>query len=177
MQAALIHATRPSSAVSAANRTSCALLRAIQDTPQDDAPRLIYADWLDEHGDSPRSRRRRNARGWASPRRPSSTADRRRRARRSPPGRCPSRSPPASPFCTGREPAGRALRRPTMPFEAGRSMASLFPIIPRKSPTWVDFTCYGCATVEANAQPEPFRRGGPIPFKATAHIASDSRSP
>jgi uncharacterized protein (TIGR02996 family) len=28
-----------------------ALLRAICDNPDDDAPRLIYADWLDEHGD------------------------------------------------------------------------------------------------------------------------------
>ena len=28
-----------------------ALLRAICDNPEDDAPRLIYADWLDEHGD------------------------------------------------------------------------------------------------------------------------------
>jgi uncharacterized protein (TIGR02996 family) len=28
-----------------------ALLRAICDDPDDDAPRLVYADWLDEHGD------------------------------------------------------------------------------------------------------------------------------
>src|SRR5687768_1094845 len=28
-----------------------ALLRAIIDNPDDDAPRLVYADWLDEHGD------------------------------------------------------------------------------------------------------------------------------
>src|SRR5262245_7718189 len=28
-----------------------ALLRAIYETPDDDAPRLIYADWLDENGD------------------------------------------------------------------------------------------------------------------------------
>jgi uncharacterized protein (TIGR02996 family) len=28
-----------------------ALLRAICETPGDDAPRLVYADWLDEHGD------------------------------------------------------------------------------------------------------------------------------
>src|SRR5262249_29478592 len=26
------------------------LLRAIVATPEDDAPRLVYADWLDEHG-------------------------------------------------------------------------------------------------------------------------------
>jgi uncharacterized protein (TIGR02996 family) len=29
-----------------------ALLHAICENPDDDAPRLIYADWLDEHGDS-----------------------------------------------------------------------------------------------------------------------------
>jgi uncharacterized protein (TIGR02996 family) len=28
-----------------------AFLRAIFDTPDDDTPRLVYADWLDEHGD------------------------------------------------------------------------------------------------------------------------------
>jgi uncharacterized protein (TIGR02996 family) len=28
-----------------------ALLRAICENPDDDAPRLVYADWLDEHGD------------------------------------------------------------------------------------------------------------------------------
>jgi uncharacterized protein (TIGR02996 family) len=27
-----------------------ALLQAILDVPEDDAPRLVYADWLDEHG-------------------------------------------------------------------------------------------------------------------------------
>ena len=32
-----------------------ALLRAILDDPDDDAPRLVYADWLDEQGDSPRA--------------------------------------------------------------------------------------------------------------------------
>jgi len=32
-----------------------ALLRAILDDPDDDAPRLVYADWLDEHGDSSRA--------------------------------------------------------------------------------------------------------------------------
>ena len=26
------------------------LYRAVLDSPEDDAPRLIYADWLDEHG-------------------------------------------------------------------------------------------------------------------------------
>jgi len=32
-----------------------ALLRAILDAPEDDAPRLVYADWLDEQGDSGRA--------------------------------------------------------------------------------------------------------------------------
>jgi uncharacterized protein (TIGR02996 family) len=32
-----------------------ALLRAILDDPDDDAPRLIYADWLEEHGDPARA--------------------------------------------------------------------------------------------------------------------------
>jgi uncharacterized protein (TIGR02996 family) len=32
-----------------------ALLRAILDAPDDDAPRLVYADWLDEHGDAARA--------------------------------------------------------------------------------------------------------------------------
>jgi uncharacterized protein (TIGR02996 family) len=32
-----------------------AFIRAIQETPDDDAPRLIYADWLDDHGDSDRA--------------------------------------------------------------------------------------------------------------------------
>jgi uncharacterized protein (TIGR02996 family) len=30
-------------------------LRAIYDAPDDDAPRLVYADWLDEHGDADRA--------------------------------------------------------------------------------------------------------------------------
>src|SRR5262249_48998724 len=29
-----------------------AFLQAILDAPEDDAPRLIYADWLEEHGDA-----------------------------------------------------------------------------------------------------------------------------
>jgi uncharacterized protein (TIGR02996 family) len=29
-----------------------AFIRAIVDAPGDDAPRLIYADWLDERGDA-----------------------------------------------------------------------------------------------------------------------------
>jgi uncharacterized protein (TIGR02996 family) len=32
-----------------------ALIRAIIENPDDDAPRLIYADWLDEHGDPERA--------------------------------------------------------------------------------------------------------------------------
>ena len=30
-------------------------IAAIRAAPDDDAPRLVYADWLDEHGDSPRA--------------------------------------------------------------------------------------------------------------------------
>src|SRR5437762_9382326 len=32
-----------------------AFLRAIIDNPDDDLPRLVYADWLDEHGDAARA--------------------------------------------------------------------------------------------------------------------------
>src|SRR5689334_13851092 len=32
-----------------------ALLAAIVAAPDDDAPRLVYADWLDEHGDPDRA--------------------------------------------------------------------------------------------------------------------------
>ena len=32
-----------------------AFLRAIGEAPADDAPRLVYADWLDEHGDADRA--------------------------------------------------------------------------------------------------------------------------
>jgi len=32
-----------------------AFLQAVLDAPDDDAPRLIYADWLDEHGDADRA--------------------------------------------------------------------------------------------------------------------------
>src|SRR5438132_6587278 len=32
-----------------------ALLAAIRQSPDDDAPRLVYADWLDEHADSDRA--------------------------------------------------------------------------------------------------------------------------
>jgi uncharacterized protein (TIGR02996 family) len=30
--------------------THDAFLRAIEESPGDDTPRLIYADWLEEHG-------------------------------------------------------------------------------------------------------------------------------
>src|SRR4051794_33213202 len=32
-----------------------AFLQAILEAPEDDAPRLIYADWLDDHGDAERA--------------------------------------------------------------------------------------------------------------------------
>src|SRR5829696_7436743 len=32
-----------------------ALLRAIIENPEDDAPRLVFADWLDEHGEPDRA--------------------------------------------------------------------------------------------------------------------------
>src|SRR5262245_51183155 len=32
-----------------------ALLRAVIDDPEDDAARLVYADWLDEHGEGERA--------------------------------------------------------------------------------------------------------------------------
>jgi uncharacterized protein (TIGR02996 family) len=32
-----------------------ALLQAIRDAPEDDGPRLVYADWLEEHGDLSRA--------------------------------------------------------------------------------------------------------------------------
>ena len=32
-----------------------AFLRAIIENPDDDTPRLVYADWLDEHGQSDRA--------------------------------------------------------------------------------------------------------------------------
>jgi uncharacterized protein (TIGR02996 family) len=36
-------------------RDQQAFLRAIAETPDDDAPRLVYADWLEEHGDPDRA--------------------------------------------------------------------------------------------------------------------------
>lgn len=32
-----------------------ALVRAIIENPEDDSPRLVYADWLDEHGGAARA--------------------------------------------------------------------------------------------------------------------------
>jgi len=32
-----------------------ALVQAILHAPDDDAPRLVYADWLDDHGDADRA--------------------------------------------------------------------------------------------------------------------------
>ncbi len=32
-----------------------AFLQAISEKPDDDTPRLVYADWLDEHGDPARA--------------------------------------------------------------------------------------------------------------------------
>jgi len=43
-----------------------AFIRAIVDAPNDDAPRLIYADWLDERGD-PRGEYLRAETEWAKP--------------------------------------------------------------------------------------------------------------
>jgi uncharacterized protein (TIGR02996 family)/excisionase family DNA binding protein len=37
------------------SRTEQGLLQTILETPSDDVPRLVYADWLDEHGQSPRA--------------------------------------------------------------------------------------------------------------------------
>src|SRR5262245_60549915 len=34
-----------------------ALWAAIRENPEDDLPRLVYADWLEEHGDEPGPRR------------------------------------------------------------------------------------------------------------------------
>src|ERR1043166_2382184 len=38
-----------------ADRIHDAFLQAIGDAPDDDTPRLIYADWLDEHGQPERA--------------------------------------------------------------------------------------------------------------------------
>jgi uncharacterized protein (TIGR02996 family) len=46
--------TPPRQAVAAIPLEEERLLRAVVETPDDDAVRLIYADWLEEHGDEPR---------------------------------------------------------------------------------------------------------------------------
>lgn len=43
-----------------------ALIRAVVDSPGDDTPRLVYADWLDDQGD-PRGPFLRAETGWAKP--------------------------------------------------------------------------------------------------------------
>jgi uncharacterized protein (TIGR02996 family) len=43
-----------------------AFVRAIVDSPGDDTPRLVYADWLDDHSD-PRGRYLRHELEWAKP--------------------------------------------------------------------------------------------------------------
>src|SRR5262245_37939918 len=57
-----------------------ALLAAIRQAPEDDAPRLIYADWLDEHGDPDRAEFIRLQIEIDPFRRPNSDLDRWRRA-------------------------------------------------------------------------------------------------
>jgi uncharacterized protein (TIGR02996 family) len=44
-----------------------AFLQAIREAPDDDAPRLIYADWLEEHGDADRAAFIRVQCSWADP--------------------------------------------------------------------------------------------------------------
>ena len=43
-----------------------AFVRAIVDSPGDDTPRLVYADWLEEHGDSSRAEALRLEGAWAA---------------------------------------------------------------------------------------------------------------
>ena len=57
-----------------------ALLAAIRQAPDDDAPRLVYADWLDEHGDPDRAEFIRLQVEIDPYRRPDSDLDRWRRA-------------------------------------------------------------------------------------------------
>jgi uncharacterized protein (TIGR02996 family) len=57
-----------------------ALLAAIRQVPDDDAPRLVYADWLDEHGDADRAEFIRLQVEIDPYRRPDSDLDRWRRA-------------------------------------------------------------------------------------------------
>jgi uncharacterized protein (TIGR02996 family) len=60
------------------DRTEAAFLRSIAEDPEDNVARLVYADWLDEHGESPRSEFLRVQCELASP----DLAEERRRALR-----------------------------------------------------------------------------------------------
>jgi uncharacterized protein (TIGR02996 family) len=99
------------------------LLRAILDDPDDDAPRLVYADWLEEHGEAERAEfirvqvERAEAPRYAPPR------IELRRRRQSLPGRlvsCPVTVPALQALVgsayrvarPGRAPSGRGPPRP-----------------------------------------------------------------
>src|SRR5579859_4433991 len=58
-----------------------ALLRSVIDQPAEDAPRLVYADWLDEHGQSGRAEFIRTQIALARGPDPAKLADLRRRER------------------------------------------------------------------------------------------------
>src|SRR4051812_5383520 len=47
--------SRPALATRVPMSRADALLAAIAEAPDDDAPRLVYADWLEEHGDDARA--------------------------------------------------------------------------------------------------------------------------
>jgi uncharacterized protein (TIGR02996 family) len=49
-------AGRKPAASSRTHDQECAFLQAILERPDDDTPRLVYADWLEEHGDADRGR-------------------------------------------------------------------------------------------------------------------------
>ena len=44
-----------------------ALLKAVCDNPDDDTPRLVFADWLDEHGEDHGADRRAGSSPGAAP--------------------------------------------------------------------------------------------------------------
>src|SRR5262249_3843859 len=46
---------RDAQGLSTAMRDQEALLQAIREAPEEDAPRLVYADWLEDHGDPDRA--------------------------------------------------------------------------------------------------------------------------
>jgi uncharacterized protein (TIGR02996 family) len=62
-------------------KVSDSLLRAVIDQPAEDAPRLVYADWLDEHGDTDRAEFIRTQIALVRGPDPAKTADLRRRER------------------------------------------------------------------------------------------------